>query len=1437
MTKNQFYTQRKKTSQFRKLYVFLPVLLAVLMFAAIWGTTAVYAAPPVITPGQTFTVNENSANGWPVGTVATTGDLATSFSIVAGNTGNAFAIDNSGDIVVQTGTAIDYESTSVFTLTIEAANLDGSVQEDVIINVNDVNDAPVVPSSHAFSIVENNNIGDLVGTISATDPDFNVLSYSIIQWLTAPGPFLLNEGNGTITATAQLDYETDQHEYRFIVQVSDGGASNNTIVTINLTDGNDAPVAVDDVDAAYTVAENNTLNITTPTVLDNDVDSDGDGLTAVNASTPANGVVTLNTDGTFSYTPNPGFDGVDTFTYQAQDDGVGNLLSNVATVYITVTGNNDAPTALDNSYSTPEETPLTVAAPGILDNDTDPENDSLTAVLVTDVQNGTLVLNIDGSFVYTPNVNFVGDDTFTYQANDGSLLSNTAVVTITVTNENDPPTAVPDEYATNEDTTLIVTAPGVLANDTDPENDPLTAYLDTNVSNGTLAFLADGSFIYTPTLNFNGIDIFTYYAEDDSNAASASTTVTITVIPQNDPPVAVDDAGGSYQTNEDTPLTISAPGVLSNDSDIDGDNLTAVNASTPANGTVNLNSDGSFVYTPNAQFNGTDTFTYQAQDDGDGFLLSNTATVTITVIPANDAPDIQDQSFTIDENSPVTTTVGTVTVTDIDNVVPDDISFGKLPGGLGFSSFDIDANGEITVIDNSALDMEARQSLTLTVIVSDTGPLTDTAVITINLNNVNEFNPEITAGQSFTIPESSPINTPVGTVAATDDDYGESPAAFNITGGNTDNIFAIDNNGNLRVSDPTNLDFETTDTYTLTIEVTDDGTNPGANTGSGQVVVHITDANDAPVIDSVSASPTTINETEMVTVTVNFSDSDLDDAHEVTIEWGDGSPASVISVEPGAGEAEAAHTYQDDDPSGTSSDSYTINVTVTDDGTPNLSDTDSSVQITVNNVAPVLSNVAISPIDINEGEFATLTGDIADVSPDDTFTINVDWGDGSGVNAYSYAAGTTMFTETHTFIDDGQPLNIQVTLTDDDTGSDTGSTTINVTNVAPTVDAGPSQIVNVNTPVTFAGSFDDPGSGDTHTIEWDFGDAGTATGSLTPQHTYAAIGVYTATLTVTDDDGGTHSDTVVITVVSPSDVVATKTVSGDFAEEGTIFYTIIVTNTGASAQQDNDGDELVDVLPAELTLVSAQVVNGGGTAVATLATNTVTWNGSIESGSSVEISIEATILTGTKGVTVSNQATLSYDADGDGSNEATTYSDDPAVSGDYDPTVFEVRNEYFVFLPVILNNFISAPDLVVTHMSASSDLIEVVIENQGNATVFNSFWVDFYINPNPIPTVANELWPELASEGLAWGVTETIAAGSSITLTYSTAPGAPNLYFVATESLYNGVLPAGTPVYVQADSARAGIGNGAVAELDELSGSPYNNILGGTAVASSSTSP
>jgi hypothetical protein len=284
---------------------------------------------------------------------------------------------------------------------------------------------------------------------------------------------------------------------------------------------------------------------------------------------------------------------------------------------------NQAPVANDDNATTDTDTSVTVL---VLDNDSDADNDPLAVTGITVMPlNGTLEINNDDSITYTPNTGFASTDNFTYEIEDGFGGTDTAIVTISVVNE--APVAQDDAYSVEMNTVLLIAEPGVLANDSDADGDALTAILQSIPSNGSVILNANGSFVYEPNANFTGSDSFTYVANDGFENSNVA-TVTITVNeepPVNQPPVAVDD---DYSMQQDNVLSIAAPGVLGNDSDADGDSLTAVLDTSPSYGMVELNADGSFDYTPDAGFVGTDSFTYVANDGEDD---SNVATVTITV--------------------------------------------------------------------------------------------------------------------------------------------------------------------------------------------------------------------------------------------------------------------------------------------------------------------------------------------------------------------------------------------------------------------------------------------------------------------------------------------------------------------------------------------------------------------------------------------------------------------------------------------------------------------------------------------------------------------------------------------------------------------------------------------------------------------------------------
>lgn len=358
-------------------------------------------------------------------------------------------------------------------------------------------------------------------------------------------------------------------------------------------------------------------------------------------------------------------------------------------VRIDLTNVNDVtPIATANSYSVNENATLDVtAALGVLSNDSDGDGNALTAVRVAGPTNGTVTLNANGSFVYIPNNNFNGTDTFTYSATDGTRTSTPATVTITVNGVDSAPITQVDSYTLQEDSSLTVNvANGVLKNDSDPEGATLTAVLVQAPASGTVSLNADGSFTYTPVANFSGTDAFTYRASDGTNNSGA-TTVTLLVQGLEDAPVAVADF---YTVEPDGILNISAAnGLLKNDSDADGNVLTALRLSNPSNGTLALNANGSFTYEPNDGFVGTDSFTYQASD---GSLVSSEVTVNISVT-ASDLVRIRLEAATSDGTPIDTITAGQSFVV---NAFVEDIR--SAPQGVFAAYFDTTYNSNLASV-------------------------------------------------------------------------------------------------------------------------------------------------------------------------------------------------------------------------------------------------------------------------------------------------------------------------------------------------------------------------------------------------------------------------------------------------------------------------------------------------------------------------------------------------------------------------------------------------------------------------------------------------------------------------------------------------------------------------------------------------------------------
>ena len=553
----------------------------------------------------------------------------------------------------------------------------------------------------------NNSAGNqLQFVVSGVAPGGEVKLYSgdtLIGSAVATGATVTITTNGAATLSDGL-HEIYARQTLSGVESSDSAS---VMVTVDIA----TPAAISTTPTA-------TVELGTAFTYDPASSDEGDADTTYSLVNAPTGMTINPTTGQIQWTPTAPQAMTHQFTVRLADKA-GNAA--VQAVMLTVTGEI---AVLPDAYSVSEEGSLIVsAATGVLVNDG--EGETLTATLVADASHGTLILNSDGSFTYTPDDDFFGADSFTYKAVSGALEGNVTTVTINVTPVNDPPVGVADTYQTNEGTALTVgVAQGVLANDSDPDGaSGLTAEVVNGPSHGTLELNADGSFIYTPTGDYNGSDSFTYRV-NDGTATSDPITVMLTIAAVNDAPVAAAD---SYTVSEDATLTVNAAeGVLSNDTDVEGDALTAEVVSNPSHGTLALNANGSFTYTPTANYFGSDSFTYRAKDANG---QSQPITVTITVNGVGDAPVAGADTKTVTNDG----STQEVDVLTNDNGGPNEtqtLTITAVTQGSSGGTVTIGSNGS-KIQYKPAASFAGTETFTYT--ITDTDGLTKTATVTMTV--------------------------------------------------------------------------------------------------------------------------------------------------------------------------------------------------------------------------------------------------------------------------------------------------------------------------------------------------------------------------------------------------------------------------------------------------------------------------------------------------------------------------------------------------------------------------------------------------------------------------------------------------------------------------------------------------------------------------------
>ncbi|MDX1918224.1 MAG: Ig-like domain-containing protein [Candidatus Caenarcaniphilales bacterium] len=508
-------------------------------------------------------------------------------------------LDNDSD---PDGDDLSIEDTSDPKYGVVITNPDGTITYDP----NLPNNAPNLKND-SFTITENTPIS-LDVTANDTDADGQFL-----RIVSVGNPIFgtVQIVDNQILYTPELGFSGIE---TFTYTVTDGLTSASATVNLNVTSLNQSPIANDDL------ANTDLDTPITIDVLGNDSDPEMDAISISAFTQPSAGDIVLNPDNTFTYTPKPGFIGTDIFTYQITD-GNGNL--DLAKVTIQINAVNGAPNAVDDAVSTKQGSTVKV---DVLSNDNDPDNDKLTISDFTQPSAGTVVINPDNTFSYTPNPSFTGTDTFTYEISDGNGGFDTANVTISVNAVPGAPDAIDDNVSTVESVPIKI---DVLSNDINPDGGSLFVLqpLD-QPDNGTVTINPDNTITYTPDDGFIGTDSFTYTILD-SKGGFDTAEVIVEVTPGI--PIAKDDL---FTTDYQKQITID---VLANDIDPDGQKLSIDSYTDPSFGTLVKNPDDTFTYTPEAGFQDVVTFSYYVIDESGNKAL---AFVEITVEPEDLPPAI-----------------------------------------------------------------------------------------------------------------------------------------------------------------------------------------------------------------------------------------------------------------------------------------------------------------------------------------------------------------------------------------------------------------------------------------------------------------------------------------------------------------------------------------------------------------------------------------------------------------------------------------------------------------------------------------------------------------------------------------------------------------------------------------------------------------------------
>ncbi|MQD81810.1 tandem-95 repeat protein [Vibrio parahaemolyticus] len=784
--------------------------------------------------------------------------------------------------------AVNNDELNLKDLTISASVSDGvnpTANDSDSLVVNRVNDAPTVENAIADQVLSEDFDAYTIDLNEVFKDSDSSLEFSV----SGNSNVLVSIENGIVTISPTADWNGSE-----ILTFKATDPSGESISqTVNFTV---APVA--DI-----VADKATVVEDTPTiikVLGNDTfEGDGKVVSLDTNNGPANGTVSVNPDGSVTYTPNDNYVGKDTFTYVVTSGGV----SESTAVEVNVTPVNDAPVAKDDIATTQEDTAVTI---DVLPNDTDIDGDTLRIDSASVPSDQGTVEIVDGKLVFTPAENFNGNAEITYTVTDGSLTDQ-ATVKVTVNAVNDTPVVESNlaDQTLAEDFTTYTIDLNTAFSDVDNVDGELTFSVSGN--SNVLVSIENGIATISPTADWNGSETLTFTATDPSGE-SVSQTVDFTVAP------VVDIEADSADVVEDTPTIIN---VLGNDTFESTDKVVSLDAENgPKNGTVIVNNDGTVTYTPDDNYVGKDTFTYVVTSGG----VSESTTVEVNVTPVNDAPVAKDDIATTQEDTAVTI-----------DVLPNDTDVDG--DKLSIQSASVpEAQGKVEIVDGKLVFTPAENfngHAEIIYTVTD-GELTDEAKVTVTVNPVNDA-PTIKVDAVESITEDA-VNTDtvVATLTVRDTDTSEDQLTVSLENNSNGYFVLVGDEVKLTQAgvDAVNNDELNLKDLTISASVSD-GVNPTANDSDSLIVNRV---NDAPTVENAIADQELSEDFATYTIDLNDAFKDSDSALNFSVS---GNSNVLVSIENGIAtisptadwNGSETLTFTATDPSGESI-SQTVNFTV-----------------------------------------------------------------------------------------------------------------------------------------------------------------------------------------------------------------------------------------------------------------------------------------------------------------------------------------------------------------------------------------------------------------------------------------------------------------------------------------------------------------------------